>query len=415
MKSISAVLGFTLICLGFATASVSQERTIRPAKVADITASDATISRRYPASVLPSREIELSFKVSGQVIELPVRAASNVQVGDVIAQIDRRDYENQLAALLSQKDQAAAQLQALKAGARPEEIVALEAAVESAQAQVDQAREALTRAETLLERGVSTRAQLEAAQAQSRVADANLLAQQEQLRIGQAGGRPEDIAASEAAIRGIDAQIKVAQDALSDTTLVAPFDGIIARRDIENFSNVQAGQSIVLLQGLDVVHLAFDIPGPDVTQLARNGPDAISNAAFFDALPGQEFAADIVEFSVQADSATQTYRGRVSVEVPEGAVILPGMVANVVSSTAGEGAQVFAPLSAIAAKPNGDPFVWVVNADGVVSEQAVSLGQASGAHVVVTDGLSEGDVVVAAGVSEIVDGMTIRPIRQVGD
>lgn len=397
------------------TWSNAQEQSIRPAKVAEITATDATVSRRYPASVLPSREIELSFKVSGQVIGLPVRAASTVEAGDVIAQIDKRDFENQLSALQSQRDQAAAQLEALKAGARAEEIIALEAAVESAQAQADQTREALARAEELLRRGVSTRAQVEGAQAESRVAEANLRAQQEQLRIGRVGGRPEDIAASEAAIRGIDAQIKVAQDALSDTTLIAPFDGIIARRDIENFSNVQAGQTIVLLQGLDVVHLAFDIPGPDVTVLTRNGPDQISNTASFDALPGQEFPTEVVEFSVQADSATQTYRGRVAVEVPEGAVILPGMVGNVVSSTEGAGVQVVAPLSAIASRPDGEPFVWLVDDGGVVSDRAVELGEARGADIVIKNGLSEGDVVVAAGVSEIQGGMTIRPIRQVGN
>lgn len=398
-----------------ATSSVAQEQAIRPAKVADVIATDATITRRYPASVLPSREIELSFKVSGQVIELPVRAASNVKVGQVIAQIDKRDYENQITQLQSQRDQAVAQLEALAAGAREEEIVALEAAVESAQAQVDQTREALTRAEELLNRGVSTRAQVEGAQAEFRVAEANLQAQQEQLRIGQVGGRPEDITASEAAIRGIEAQIKVAQDALSDTTLVAPFDGIVARRDVENFANVQAGQNIVLLQGLDIVHLAFDIPGPDVTELTRNGPDQITNTVTFDALPGQEFAAEVVEFSVQADSATQTYRGRVAVEVPEGAFILPGMIANVISTTQGSGAQTLAPLSAIAAAPDGQPFVWLVDAAGKVSERAVELGAANGADVVIESGLSEGDVIVAAGVSEILDGMMIRPIRRVGN
>lgn len=405
----------TVLSVILATPGGAQEQAVRPAKVADVVASDATISKRYPASVLPSREIELSFKVSGQVIDLPVRAASNVEAGDVIAQIDKRDYENQIAQLQSQKDQAVAQLDALKAGAREEEVAALEATVASAQAQVDQTQEALTRAQELLNRGVSTQAQVETAQANFRVAEANLRAQQEQLRIGQVGGRPEDIAASEAAIRGVDAQLKVAQDALSDTTLVAPFNGIIARRDIENFSNVQAGQNIALLQGLDVVHLAFDIPGPDVTELTRNGPEQISNTVIFDALPGQEFDGEIVEFSVQADSATQTYRGRVAVTVPEGAVILPGMIANVISSTPGAGAQLFAPLSAIAATPDGKPFVFVVDEAGKVSEQPVELGAASGADVVVTSGLSEGDVIVAAGVSEILDGMTIRPIRQVGN
>ncbi|MEL6103368.1 MAG: efflux RND transporter periplasmic adaptor subunit [Pseudomonadota bacterium] len=393
----------------------AQDVAPRPAKVAEVTASSSTISRSYPASVLPSREIELSFKVSGQVIELPVRAASDVAQGDVIAQIDTRDFENQIAQLQSQRDQATAQLEALRAGARAEEIVALEAAVASAQAQVDQTRDALDRAQGLLDRGVTTRAQFEGAQAEFRVAEANLRAQEEQLRIGQVGGRPEDIAASEAAIRGIDAQIKVARDSLSDATLLAPFAGIVARRDIENFSNVQAGQSIVLLQGLDVVHLAFDIPSPDVIALTRNGPGQITNMAVFDALPGQEFEAEIVEFSVQADSATQTYRGRAAVEVPEGAVILPGMVARVIASTEGDAAEVSAPLSAIAATPDGASFVWLVDASGVVSQQDVSLGEANGSQVVVTDGLEDGDVIVSAGVSEIIEGMTIRPITQVGN
>lgn len=403
------------IGIALAGSVFSQETSVRPAKVVTISETATTVSRTYPAIVLPSREIEMTFKVSGQVIELPIRAANEVKQGDVIAQIDTRDFKNQIAQLQSQRDQAVAQLDALKSGARDEEISALEAAVESAQAQVDQTREALDRAQQLLDRGVSTRAQVEGAQAEFRVAQANLRAQQEQLSIGRIGARPQDIAAAEAGLRGIDAQIKVATDNLSDATLKAPFDGIIARRDIENFTNVQAGQSIALLQGLDVVHLAFDIPSPDVTELTRNGPDQISNMVVFDALPDQVFEAEIVEFSVQADSATQTYRGRVAVTVPEGEFILPGMVANVVTSTAGSVAQVFAPVAAIAAEPSGDTFVWLLDDNGKVSQQAVSLGEAKGDSVAVTQGLDAGDTIVSAGVSQILDGMTVRPITQVGN
>ncbi|MEP3785430.1 efflux RND transporter periplasmic adaptor subunit [Ascidiaceihabitans sp.] len=409
---LSVFIGFGGLMVG---PSMAQDADPRPAKVAIVTSTSATISRKYPAIVLPSREIEMSFKVSGQVVELPIRASTDVAAGDVIAQIDTRDFKNQIAQLESSRDQATAQLEALLAGARAEEIAALEAAVDSAQAQVEQTSEALERANSLLERGVSTRAQVEGAQAEARVAQANLRAQQEQLRIGEAGGRPEEIAAAEAALRGIDVQIKVAQDNLADATLTAPFDGIIARRDIENFSNVSAGQSIALLQGLDVVHLAFDIPSPDVTELTRNGAGRITSTATFDAIPGVVFDTEVVEFSVQADSATQTYRGRVAVTIPENAVILPGMVANVISSTPGQAAQVRAPLSAIAAEPDGAPFVWLVDGKGVVSKSPVTLGEASGAMVVVSDGLSDGDTIVSAGVSRIVDGMTVRPITQVGN
>ncbi|WP_299284854.1 hypothetical protein [uncultured Tateyamaria sp.] len=110
------------------------------------------------------------------------------------------------------------------------------------------------------------------------------------------------------------------------------------------------------MQGLNIVHLAFDIPDPDVIEPTRNGLEQISNSVFSGALPGQEFQVEVVDFSVRAESASQTYRGRVVGDVPKGAVILPGMVANVVTSPAAAGVRVVAPLSAIAATPKGTPF-----------------------------------------------------------
>jgi len=387
----------------------------RPAKVFVVQEVERDVVRRYPAVVLPSREVEVSFRVSGQVIDLPIRAASTVEGGDVIARIDPRDFENNVAQLESQRDQAQSQLDALRAGAREEEIAALEATVASAQAQLLQAQEALERTQELVDRGVSTVALLEEAQANFRVAQANVVAQQEQLRMGLAGGRAEDIAASEAALRGLNAQLQIARDNLADTVLRAPFSGIVARRDIDNFTNVQAGQTVVLLQQINIVHLAFDIPGPDVTELTANGPGAIKNTVAFYALPEQSFDGEVVEFSVQADQATQTYRGRVAVEVPPDAVILPGMVAQVTSSIETTSKQIMAPLTAIAAQPDGSAFVWKLDAANAVAKQPVTLGAAIDDRVAVLSGLTPGDTIISAGVSRVFDGQTVRPITQVGN
>lgn len=395
--------------------SVSAQDVVRPAKIATVQETEATIQRTYPAIVLPSEEVELSFRVSGRVIELPIRGAQDVALGDLIAQIDPRDFERQIAQLESSRDQSAAQLRALRTGARAEEIVALEAAVESAQAQVDQALDQAERTRELAERGVVAAARLEQDEASLRVAEANLRAQQEQLIIGQSGGRAEDIEASEAALRGLEAQLQVARDNLDDATLTAPFAGIISRRDIDNFTNVQAGQSIALLQNIVTVHLAFDVPGPDVVALSASGQDQIKSQVQFDALPGQTFDAEVVEFSVQADAATQTYRGRVSVAQPNGSVILPGMVGRAIATAPGSAAELRVPLTSVGANPDGSPFVWLLDDDNAVSKQPVTLGEASGAEVAVTEGVSAGDRVIAAGVSQIIDGMTIRPITRVGD
>ena len=107
------------------------------------------------AGILAAQEAEVSFRVGGQVIDLPIRGAMDVVAGDLLARIDPRDYASQVAGLESQRDQEIAQLSALKSGARAEEIAALEAAVEAAAAQLDQAREQAERTRELTERGVS--------------------------------------------------------------------------------------------------------------------------------------------------------------------------------------------------------------------------------------------------------------------
>ncbi|WP_300030437.1 efflux RND transporter periplasmic adaptor subunit [uncultured Roseobacter sp.] len=387
----------------------------RPAKVITVEESARTIERRYPAIVQPSQEAVLSFKVSGEVVELPVRGATNVVEGDVIARLDQRAFEEAVAQLQSQRDQAVAQLQILRRGARDEEVSALEADVAAAQAQVDQAQDQLERTRQLAERGVVSEARLEQDDAAAQVARAALQASLEQLAIGRAGGREEDISAAEAVIRGFDSQLRTALDNLNDATLRAPFDGIIARRDIDNFTNVSAGQSVVLLQALETVDLVFDVPGPDV--LIWSAREDVSSSVLLEARPGQAIPAELVEFSTQADLGTQTYRARVGITVPEGAQVLPGMVGTVIVSSGEQAAAAMRiPFSAIGTDTGANTFVWIVDeTDSSVSARPVSLGDVAGDEVDVLEGLSAGEVIVTAGVSYLREGAVIRPVSRIGE
>jgi len=396
-----------------ASTAMAQD-VVRPAKVFTVAEQSANVTRRYPGIVLPSQEVELSFRISGNLVELPIRGAQEVVAGDIIAQLDTRDFKTQAAQLQSSIDQAQAQLDALRAGARPQEIAALEAAVDAARAQLAQAQDQVVRSRALAERGTIAGATLDDDEAALRVAQADVRAREEDLSLSLEGARAEDIAASEAALRGLEAQLETVENNIEDATLRAPFDGIIARRDVENFTNVQAGQTIVLHQALSVIHVSFDVPAPDVTELAANGPEAITNRVMLNALPGQIFDAEIVEFSVQADSATQTYRGRVAVEVPETALILPGMVATVIATAPGTRPSLLVPLTAVAAASDGAPKVWIVDEAGQVSERGVTVGEIDGTFVEVLDGLQPGDTIVSAGVTALRAGMTIRPVDKIG-
>ncbi len=404
----------TALCIALVGAPGFAQDVARPAKVYTVEEDTGQISRTYPAIVLPSKEVELSFRVSGRVLELPIRGSMQVTEGDVIAQLDLRDFQTQVAQLESQRDQAAAQLAQLKAGLLPEEIAALEAAVASAQAQFDQALEQAERTRQLVARNVASQATLDTDEANLRVADANLEAQKEQLALGQIGARDEEVAAAEAALRSVEAQLQVARNNLDDATLVAPFDGMIGRRDIDNFTNIQAGQTVALLQKLEPLHLTFDVPGPDVTLLTAGGVEQIVNTARFDAIDAEPIVAEVVEFALQADASTQTYRGRVAVPQPDDVILLPGMAGQVTATAPAEVQAMRIPITAVAAAPDSAPFVWVVDGDNTVSRRDVTLGAAKGDKVQVLDGLQPGEQIISAGVSQIQDGMKIRPFTRFG-
>ena len=390
-------------------------RDARPVKVLVVRASPVEVRRDYPAVVLPAQEVELSFRVSGQIVDLPVRGGTQVGEGDLVAQLDTRDFEAELARLESQLAQARAQLKVLTSGARAEDVAVLEAEVAAAQAEVDGAAADVERTRALVERQVIARAKLDDELTRLRVAEAALEARRQALIKGRAGAREEEVAAQQAVIDGLEQSAATARANLADTGLRAPFAGIIAKRLVESFANVQAKEPVAVLQKLDTLNLSFDVPGPDVVELA--GRATLSAVAVLDSLPGQEFAAELVEFATQADPATLTYRGRVAIRVPDGPLILPGMVGRIVATDTLDGpAEVTVPLTALGSEADGTPFVWVVaETDNRVSRRIIRTGAVSGVAVAVLEGLNEGDVVVTAGVSALRESMRVRPISAIGE
>ncbi len=386
----------------------------RPVKVAQAVASTAATEYTYPALVLPSLEAELSFRVSGQIIELPVRAMAEVRKGDLIARIDTRDFSSNVSQIEAQLTAARAQLRQLSSGARDEDIGVIQANIDAAQAQVDEARTQAKNTLTLYRKGVESKAAMDSKLASLKVAEAQLRSAQQEMTKGRSGARREEVDAQLASIAGLESQLQAARNTRGDAVLVAPFDGIVADRIVDNFANVQAGTPIAVIQNLTTLELGFDVPGPDVVRLAEN--DNVTSIAILDALPDREFVAKLVEFSTRADPATQTFRGRMAIQTPEDVVILPGMAGRLLVSDASGGIAgvVSVPATAIAADPEGKPFVWVVGEGDRAETRPVETGEAAGGNILVIRGLSPGETVVTAGLAALQVGMQVRPVTKIG-
>ncbi len=393
----------------------SKSQTIRPVKTFVVERTVTKLERSYSAVVLAAQEVELSFRVSGRIMALPVRGGQNIKKGDVVAELDKRDFKAEITRLKSQLEQAEAQLAALKSGARAEDVAALEAAVSAVEAQVDAARDQLDRSQQLFKRKVVSKAKVDNDRTALRVAQAELEAKKQELAKGTAGARAEDVAAQEAAIRGLRSNLKSLEDNLADATLRAPFDGIVAIRRVDNFANIQAKEAIVTLQALSSPNLNFDIPATDVPPFAK--AKSLELSVVLDSIPGRIFKAERSEFSTQADASTQTYRGRVSIENPDAEPILPGMTGVLTVSAGNQGLGTLqVPLVAIASQSNGEAFVWVVSpGENKVSKRSVVTGQVVSDSIAVTEGLSEGDIVISAGLSVLQENMVVKPITKTAE
>ncbi|KAG1694724.1 hypothetical protein GQR58_006722 [Nymphon striatum] len=294
-------LGFSLLisaCNGNEDKkSEAKAPVIRPVKTITVQASNNTIKKTYSALVTATQQIDLSFRVSGKLEKLPIKNGMQVKKGDVIAKLDERDFKAKITQLKSQINQANAQMKAMRAGARPEDIASLQSAVKAAQAEFNQAKTTYYRTQELVKKQVIARNELDKDRAALEVAKANLASKNQELRKGKAGGRKEDVSAQVAVVQGLRSQLKSLEDALADATLRSPIDGIITSRKVENFANVQANSAIATIQkASDEIDVVFSIPAPDVVILAPI-VDQLTSIVVLDSFPGKEFAAEQREFS----------------------------------------------------------------------------------------------------------------------
>ena len=106
-----------------------------------------------------------------------------------------------------------------------------------------------------------------------------------------------------------------AEDALSDTKMLAPFPGWL-RAPCSNHQTGSAGQPIVKLQNKDTVDVVVHIPERDLPKAPRRADNMVDTSnvrVVFDNFPGQEFPVAVKEFQTEADPDTQTYELRLSV------------------------------------------------------------------------------------------------------
>jgi membrane fusion protein YbhG len=290
-------------------------------------------------------QVELAFRVSGRISALKVQEGDKVSAGQVLAQLDPVPFQTDVASAKADLDQAQAQLDKSRRGFRVEEIAQARATVALRAADLENARVTLRRQEQLVASGLATHQQIDDAQARVDMSQAQLAAARDQLTLELRGSRIEDIETQEALFAAAQARLEKAQTALSDTTLLAPSNGIISVRARELGAIVQAGQTVYTLTLNDPVWIRAYVPQP---RLGRIKPGMRVLVAI-DSMPGRQYEGTVGFISPEAEFTPKTvqteqvrddlvYRIRVIASDPDN-VFRQGMPVTVLIAAGPAGAR----------------------------------------------------------------------------
>ncbi|MEM1007040.1 MAG: efflux RND transporter periplasmic adaptor subunit [Pseudomonadota bacterium] len=214
---------------------------------------------------------------------------------------------------------------------------------------------------------------------------------------------------AETAAQLADIAVRDALYDLEQATLSAPFDALVSSRAVESFTTISAGAPIVRIHDMSELRIEVDVP--EILFQRSGQEDDITITAKFP-VSDEVFPLEIREFDAESSSVGQTFRIQFGLTPPEGLQILPGSSVTVNVQVQDNRTGIVVPATAIVADAQGALGVMVfspVGADeGTVRRVPVTVEPTQSGGVRVLTGLSDGDEIVVAGGSVLVDGQTVR-------
>ena len=370
LLSLTPVL-LAVLATGACSAAPPYDSPVTPVSVATVGSYTTGTSVRYSATVKPSVEVGLAFKIAGYVDDIlttlddqgrmrDIQAGDRVEQGAALARVRQSDYQQRV-------DQ-------IKSG------------LAEAQAGYDHAKLEHDRATRLFDKHSLTKPELDAAKAQ--------------------------LDGMTAKVAGARAGLREAEIMLGDAVLHAPMSGVVISRAVERGSLVAPGTPAFAIADTTSIKAVFGVPDVIVKQLKIGRPQRLT----FEALKDEAFDGRITAIAPAPDPVSRVYQIEVTVANAQRKLEV-GFIATLLLADQPGRAVAAIPLEAIV-KPAGASAEYAVF---VLEDQAkdkqvaklrpVKLGEVIGNVIVVTEGLAVGQRVIVRGATLLVDGQRVRAVQ----
>jgi len=360
-----------------------------PVEVETATVTRQPVARllRVTGTLKADEQAEVSAEVPGRVIATPVERGTRVAAGDVLVRLSPVQASAQVAEAEATVAQFAATLDL-----RPGEAFEVERVpdVANARAQLELAEADFRRVSSLLGQRVVSQSEFDTLRARAEAARQKLESERNTAR--------QRYRSYEAAL----ARLTLARKAHGDTTVRAPFAGVVGERRVSVGDFVVTGVVVAVVVRIDPLRLELTVPEASVELVAVGQPVTLRVEAF----PGREFSGTVryVSPALRADQRALVVEA--IVPNPAGA-LKPGFFATAEIRQAAAAPALVVDARAVRTV-DGTKRVFVLR-DGRVEERLVTTGRELDALVEVLTGLAEGEVVATSRADELADGAAARP------
>lgn len=363
-----SILSLVLAACGGAgeTPAAAQPRNVVTVNVAPVTGRDEPVTIEATGSFEPLESSDVAPEASGRVIETPVDVGDFVRQGAPLVKIQGVDAELRLdearaAVARAEASLKLAESQAALAQTTAQRYAALVASGDVSRTVADQAR---TEAETSVQNVATARASL----AQAR------------------------------------AQLALAEKAVADVVVVAPFSGFISDRKVSVGEYVQPSTAVVTLLKIDPLRLRLTLPGIQAGQVAVG--QAVT--AQVDAFPDRRFEGRITAINPQISAEARSFTVEARVPNPD-AALKPGMFAVAAIDQGRTRRILLVPRRAVVEDVNTNSYrVYVIDEENRARLRVVQLAARQEGDVIrVLDGVAEGERVATSNLADLYDGVEV--------
>jgi RND family efflux transporter MFP subunit len=349
-------------------ATAEQQRDFVPSvRTAPVRASGSTLSVSWPGTTEAFEQANIYARASGYISKRTVDIGSRVKAGDLLVETTAPEVEHQIA----QAEGTLAQLRA---------------ALLQAKANRDLAQVTWDRDKPLVQKGWFTQQQ----------GDTDRLTLE---------GRDAAVAVAEANVTAQEAQLRVLNQQKVYQSVVAPFDGTITQRNIDVGSLVQAdaasGTFLFTLMHSDVIRIQLYVPQDEAFGVAPG----VAAVVRVPEMPGRDFPGTVTRIADALQPGTRTLLTEIDVPNSDHA-LTPGVYCNVELKIPRKTPSLVVPSEAIVF--NRDGLSVAVVEDGIARIHKVTVVRDFGTTVEVSAGVKDGDQVILNPPVNLIDGQKVK-------